>query len=88
MGMRKRKNPKVEGAAFSGTELEDLAEIERSGALAVEHTHGKPTGKPHSAGCAKLPMRCSEVPGGLSPREYANVRIRRSKAQHSQGRHW
>ena len=68
MGMRKRKNPKVEGAAFSGTELEDLAEIERSGALAVEHTHGKPTGKPHSAGCAKLPMRFSEVPGGLSHR--------------------
>ena len=67
--MRKRENPKVEGAAFSGTELEDLAEIERSGTLAVEHTHGKPTGKPHSAGSAQLPMRCSEVPGGNSHEE-------------------
>ena len=27
MGVRKRKNPKVEGAAFSGTALVDLAEI-------------------------------------------------------------
>ena len=88
MGVRKREKPKVEGVAFPGAALVDLADIERSGTLAVEHTHGKPTGKPHSAGCPEFHMRCSEVPSGLSLREYANVRIRRSKAQHSQGRHW
>ena len=45
-GIRKRENPKVEGAAFPGAALVDLAEIERSGTVAVEHaypwkTHGK-----------------------------------------------
>ena len=44
-GIRKSENPKVEGAAFPGAILVDLAEIERSGALAVEHTHGKTHGK-------------------------------------------
>ena len=45
-GIRKRENPKLEGVAFPGAALVDLAEIWRSGALAVERaypwkTHGK-----------------------------------------------
>ena len=56
-GKRKCEVPKVEGAAFSGAELVDLAEIWRFGAFAVEHTYGKPTGDPWQSGYLCAPRR-------------------------------